>query len=72
VPDTNGAIGTIFDILTTGSPLKSKPVRDAVNAIAGALATFPDPHAQGFGVALAGLTKVFELRDSKKKKRGKQ
>ena len=71
MPDTNGALGTIFDILTAGSPLKTKPVRDAVQVIAAALETFPDPHAQGFGVALAGLAKIFEKRAKRKGKRGK-
>ena len=72
MPDTNGALGTIFDILTTGSPLKTKPVRDAVQAIAGALLVFPDPTTQGFGVALEGLVKVFEKRAEVKKKRSKK
>ncbi len=71
MPDTNGALGTVFDILTTGSPLKTKPVRNAVQAIAGALVAFPDPHAQGFGVALEGLVKVFEKRAEVKSRRGK-
>jgi len=70
VPDTNGALGTVFDILTAGSPLKSKPVRDAVKVIGGVLITFPDPHAQGFGVALEGLAKIFEKRAQTKKKKG--
>lgn len=70
MPDTNGALGVVFDILTTGSPLKSKPVRDAVQVIGSVLETFPDPHAQGFGVALTGLVKIFEKRAQIKRKRG--
>ena len=71
MPDTNGALGTIFDILTAGSPLKTKPVREAVKVIASALMTIPDPHAEGFGVALSGLVRIFEKRaEIKKKRRG--
>ena len=68
MPDTNGALGTIFDILTAGSPLKTKPVRDAVQSIALALGTFPDPHTQGFGIALEGLVKVFQKRADQRSK----
>lgn len=69
MPDNNGALGTLFDILTTGSPLKTKPVRDAIQVIGSLLTEFSDPHAQGFGSSLIGLVKLFELRDKQKRKR---
>ncbi len=70
--DTNGALGLLFDILTAGSPLKTKPVREAVKVVSEALIAFPDPSAKGFGVALSGLVKVFEKRAEQKSRRRKK
>jgi len=68
--DPSNAIGEIFDILTFGSPLKTKPVREAIKAAGGFLVTTGEPQAVGFGTSLIGLAKIFEMRAAKKKKRG--
>jgi len=69
VAEPDGVLGTIFDLITTGSPLKTKPVREAVKAIGGFLLTVPEPEAKAFGGALVGLVRVFEKRDEIKKKK---
>lgn len=65
----NGVLGSLFDMLTTGSPLKSKPIREAIKAIGGVLTTIGEPVAVGFGTSLVALTKIFDLREEKKRKR---
>ncbi len=67
--DPNNALGEVFDILTTGSPLKTKPVRQAIKAIGGFLVTTGEPEAVGFGVGLNALAEVFEKRAKQKAKR---
>ena len=62
--------GPILDVLTIGAPLRSKAVRDVVNAIGGFLITVPDPISKGFGLSLVGLSRAFEKRYGKKKKKG--
>ena len=67
-PDPNGVLGQIFDILTTGSPLKTKPTREAIKAIGGFLTTVPEPISIGFGSSLLGLAHIFELREKARRK----
>jgi len=69
--DPSNAIGEIFDILTFGSPFKTKPVREAIKVAGSYLVTTGEPLAVSFGTSLIGLAKIFELRASKKKKGGK-
>jgi len=70
--DPSNAIGEIFDILTFGSPLKTKPVREAIRAAGAYLVTTGEPLAMAFGASLVGLAKIFEAREIKKKKGGKK
>ena len=67
--DPQNALSEIFDILTLGSPMKSKPVRDAIKAAGGFLVTTGEPQAVGFGTSLIGLARVFELHAKQKAKK---
>lgn len=70
MPDEDGALTTVFDILTRCTPGNGDIVCKVIEAISGFLLTLPDPRAKGFGVALAGLAKLFRLRGIKRRKRG--
>jgi len=70
--DPSNAIGEIFDILTFGSPLKTKPVREAIKAAGAYLVTTGEPQAMAFGSSLVGLAKIFETRALKRKKGDKK
>lgn len=63
--------GAIFDILTTGSPLKRKQARAITRAIAGVLIATKDPGAAILGATLGSLVSIFEQRDLKKQRRRK-
>lgn len=69
--EPGNALGQIFDILTTGSPLKTKAARDVAKAVSGFLVTTGEPAAVGFGAALDVLVRAFEARARKKGKRSK-
>jgi len=70
--DPGNALGTIFDILTVGSPMKTKPIREAIKTAGGYLVTTGEPQAVGFGTSLIGLAKIFEKRAAQKSKRRKE
>ena len=66
----NGDVpGAIFDILTTGSPLKRKQARNITRAVAGVLVATGEPTALVLGATLSSLVAIFEKREKKKRKR---
>lgn len=58
--------GPVLDVITTGAPLRLKPVREVVKAIGGFLVTVPEPVSVAFGLSLVGLATAFEKRYGKK------